>query len=109
MSPAFLLLQYYDFHSSHSSYKNARVCMNAFSAFHSFGIGMHANWKTVTTCKGLDPPYFTKVPNDHMHYNNGPILSDLGCKMTQYMPWVYHKMARLVGAGTPMSVVKQHI
>ena len=39
MSPAFLLLQYYDFYSSHSSYKNARVCMNYaeglhFSAFH---------------------------------------------------------------------------
>ena len=28
MSLAFLLLQYYDFHSSHSSYKNARICMN---------------------------------------------------------------------------------
>ena len=41
MSPAFLLLQYYDFHSSHSSYKNARICMNYaeglhFSAFHYF-------------------------------------------------------------------------
>ena len=39
MSPTFLLLQYYDFHSSHSSYKNARICMNYaeglhFSAFH---------------------------------------------------------------------------
>ena len=41
MSLAFLLLQYYDFHSSHSSYKNARICMNYaeglhFSAFHYF-------------------------------------------------------------------------
>ena len=41
MSLAFLLLQYYDFHSSHYSYKNARICMNYaeglhFSAFHYF-------------------------------------------------------------------------
>ena len=36
MSPAFLLLQYYDFHSLHSSYKNARVYAEGlhFSAFH---------------------------------------------------------------------------
>ena len=34
MSPAFLLLQYYDFHSSHSSYKNARVCMNYTEGLH---------------------------------------------------------------------------
>ena len=34
MSPAFLLLQYYDFHSSHSSYKNARVCMNYAEGLH---------------------------------------------------------------------------
>ena len=45
MSPAFLLLQYYDFHSSHSSYKNARVCMNYAEGLHFIFTAKFQNWQ----------------------------------------------------------------